>query len=126
MSNGDNKVVELIQQKLESSGFTEDALAMEFTRQHGEDLRRVDGWGKWLEWDGNRWAFDQTVNVFDLARRICREAAGKATSPPKALSKATTVAAVEKLARADRQHAAIVDQWDQEPWTFNTGSNHDR
>ena len=30
------------------------------------------------------------------------------------------VAAVERLARADRQLAATVDQWDADPWLLNT------
>ena len=55
--------------------FSEDALAQEFTRRHGDELRYVDGWGRWLRWDGTRWAFDDTIAVYDLARAVCREAA---------------------------------------------------
>jgi putative DNA primase/helicase len=120
MTKGESKVVRLVEENLEVPSFTEDALALEFTLRHGEGLRYVDGWGKWLEWNGHRWAFDQTVNVFDLARQICREAAATAKTGQKTLSKATTVAAVEKLAKADRKHAATVDQWDTDPWLLNT------
>ncbi len=45
--------------------FSEDALALEFTRKHGGDLRYVATWGKWLVWTGTHWRFDDTVNVFD-------------------------------------------------------------
>src|SRR4051812_9944050 len=31
-----------------------------------------------------------------------------------------TVAAIERLARADRRHAATVDIWDSDPWLLNT------
>jgi putative DNA primase/helicase len=36
------------------------------------------------------------------------------------LTSAPTVAAVERLARSDRRHAATVDQWDSDPWSLNT------
>ena len=38
----------------------------------------------------------------------------------KRLASARTVAAVERLAKADRRLAATVDQWDADPWLFNT------
>ena len=41
MNGGQDKVVRLIEDQLEAPEFTEDALALEFTRQHGEDLRFV-------------------------------------------------------------------------------------
>ncbi len=36
------------------------------------------------------------------------------------IASARTIAAVEKLARSDRQHAATADQWDGDPWLLNT------
>ncbi len=126
MSDGENKVVQLVQQNLEASGFTEDALALEFTRQHGDRLRYVAAWNRWLIWDGSRWTFDETIHVFDLAREVCRAAAAKANSGQKTLAKAATVAGVERLAKADRTHAGTVDQWDAQPWIFNTRDGHDR
>ncbi len=125
MSDGESKVVRLVEEKMEASSLTEDALALEFTCRHGEDLRYVAAWSRWLMWDGCSWKFDETIHVFDLARQICREAAAKAKSGQKTLAKATTVAGVEKLAKTDRTHAAIVEQWDPDAWTFNTGGNHD-
>ena len=126
MNGGQDKVVQLIEDQLEAPEFTEDALALEFTRQHGEDLRFVAAWGKWLQWDGRRWDFDLTIHAFDRARKICREAAARANKGQKTLAKANTVAGVEKLAKADRVHAAEVEQWDHDPWIFNTGGNLDR
>ena len=102
-------------------GFSEDDLAMRFTRKHGPDLRYVAAWGKWLEWDGARWRFDSTLRVFYLARLSCRAAAAEADEDdaPK-IASARVVAAVEKLAKADRQHASTVDAWDLDPWLLNT------
>ncbi len=41
--------------------FSEDAIALKFTELHGDDLRYVAPWGKWLIWNGECWAFDSTV-----------------------------------------------------------------
>ena len=38
------------------------------------------------------------------------------------IASAQKVAAVEKLARADREHAATVEQWDRDLWLLNTPS----
>ncbi|MEE8041625.1 MAG: phage/plasmid primase, P4 family [Pseudomonadales bacterium] len=103
-----------------SPAFSEDALGREFTRRHGDDLRYVAGWGRWLMWDGTHWAFDETMRSFDLARDVCRKAAQECNKGAKQVASAKTVAAVEKLAKADRQHAATVDQWDADPWLLNT------
>ena len=102
---------------------SDDNLALAFTAAHGEDLRFVAAWSRWLRWDGARWEFDDTLAVWSLARAICREAAARLDNKPneaKAVTSAKTVAAVERLARSDRKHAAIVDQWDADPWLLNT------
>ncbi|MEE9249656.1 MAG: phage/plasmid primase, P4 family [Alphaproteobacteria bacterium] len=104
--------------------FSEDAIALTFTELHGADLRYVSPWGKWLIWDGQRWAFDSTVAVFDLARAVCREEAArcKKKTDGQKIANAKTRAAIESLARADRRHAATIDQWDADPWLLNTPS----
>ena len=57
-----------------------------------------------------------------MARRICREAASECNKDRVAatLASAKTVAAVERLAKADRRLAATADQWDADPWLLNT------
>ena len=102
--------------------FSDECLALRFTGQYGQTLRYVAGWGRWLEWDGAVWKSDETMNVFNLARRICRQASSEANKEKVAsiVASAKTVAAVERLAKADRQHAATVDQWDSDPWLLNT------
>jgi putative DNA primase/helicase len=102
--------------------FTDEALALQFADRFERELRYVDSWGRWLRWDGTRWRFDDTLAAFDLARRICREAAATCNKQKiaAALASAKTVAAVERLAKADRRLAATIDQWDREPWVLNT------
>jgi putative DNA primase/helicase len=101
---------------------SEDALALSFAERHAVDLRYIAAWGRWLCWDGRRWLFDSTLDAFDRVRRICREAASEANEArvQTALASAKTVAAVERLARADRRLAATTDQWDADPWVLNT------
>ncbi len=102
--------------------FSDDALALGFAGQHAGRLRYVDAWGRWLHWDGVCWRFDETLVAVNLARSVCRDEAAMCNEPrvAKALASGATVAAVERLARADRRLAATTDQWDADPWALNT------
>lgn len=100
---------------------SEDALALAFVDQHVDNLRYIAEWNRWHQWDGMRWRRDRTEIAFDLARQICRDAAAEAqTSDRKRLASASTVAAVARLARADRRIAATVEEWDTDPDLLNT------
>ena len=102
--------------------YSDESLALRFTAQHGDTLRYVAAWGRWYEWTGSVWREDNTLRVFDLARRLCRQASAECQTErvASAVASAKTVAAVERLAKADRLHAATVDQWDSDPWLLNT------
>ncbi len=39
-----------------------------FVREHGEVVRYVSTWGKWLVWDGRRWKLDDACAVESLAK----------------------------------------------------------
>ena len=106
----------------ESVWGTEDALALAFTRRYHRDWRYVATWGRWLIWDGCRWRTEDTLAATDLIRSVCRHAALKSNNPKIAakLASASTVGGVERLARADRRHAATTDEWDADPWLLNT------
>jgi putative DNA primase/helicase len=97
----------------ESDAVSDDGLALAFVDRHGHELRYVAAWGKWLKWTGTHWQIEKTLDVFDKARKTCREAGVK---------KAKTVSAVEMLSRSDRHVAATVEQWDVDPWALNTPS----
>ena len=100
--------------------FSEDSLARQFTEKHHENMRYVAAWGQWMIWDNTHWLKDETLKALDLSRAICREAAAKANERQATLASAKTVAAVNALARADRKHAATVDQWDTDLFLLNT------
>lgn len=107
--------------EVRSPEFSDDALAMRFSALHARDLRFVAAWGKWLKWNGLMWQPDETVEVFDMARAVCRAAASECNkrSEAKQIAGAKARAAVENLARGDRRHASIVEDWDLDDFVFN-------
>ena len=102
--------------------FSDDALALMFAERHADGVRYVAQWGQWLSWTGTRWQADSTLRAFDLARAIAREIAATCKQKKTAISLASakTVAAVERLAKADRRLAATDDQWDARSTVLNT------
>lgn len=97
---------------------SDDALALRFTERHAGDLLHVAEWGKWLRWDGTRWAPDRTLAVLDMARKVCREGIAEAGGE-RGLA-AQKVFAVVQLARSDRRHAQEGAAFDADPWLLNT------
>ncbi len=109
-----------------SPEYSDDRLALRFTEQFRHYLRYVAAWGRWLIWDGTRWHSDLTMEAKDLARRVCREASdevlalGMSAKVATDVASAKTAASVERLAQADRHHAATADLWDRLPLVVNT------
>lgn len=108
------------------SAYTDEGLALRFSNKHANGLRYVAGWGKWMQWTGTHWQPDDTKHVWHHSRTICRRASAECaelTDNQKVaanIASAKTVAAVERLAQADRRHAATVGQWDLDAWVLNT------
>jgi D5 N terminal like len=92
---------------------TEDLLALRFSERHADELRYIAVKGEWRKWNGDHWKPEATLLAFDLARRCCRDIANGKFS-------AKTVAAVERMAKADRRHATTIEQWDANDMDFNT------
>lgn len=102
---------------------TEDDLAISFSQEHADTLCYIAKWGKWYRWNGSVWVEDDTLAVFDATRQHIRQTINDIDRKAKTtLLRAQTVAAVEKLIRSDRRHAATVEQWDADPWVINTPS----
>ena len=101
---------------------TEDGLAAIFTRRFGRDWRYVAVWGRWLTWTGRRWNEDVVLYVQHLVRGICRSASARADSPrlKAKLASASTISAVERIARSEPRHASTIDEWDADIWLLNT------
>src|SRR5215472_9398744 len=100
--------------------FSEEALALEYAKEHAPHLRYVAEWGKWMIWDNSCWKQDNTLRSLDLARQLCRKAAAHANEDAEKLANRTTSSNVAFLARADRRLAATTDQWDAKPLLLNT------
>jgi putative DNA primase/helicase len=109
-------------QEARPPAFSDIALALRFADKHANDLRFVAAWSRWFEWDGVRWHQDDTLRAFDLARAVCQAASSECNKPRLAgvIAGAKTVAAVERLAKADRRHAATIAEWDADVWLLNT------
>src|SRR5262249_34188724 len=97
-------------------------LASRFVKKHHHELRYVAKWGQWFRYDGKAWREEGTLWAFDAARAVCREAAAETDKQgeSKGIASAKVIAAIERIAKADRQIAATVDQWDCDPWLLNT------
>jgi putative DNA primase/helicase len=102
--------------------YSDDALAQVFTERYGDDLRYTAEWGRWSIWNGHAWETDKTRRVADMARDCCRDVSESCQDVKlgRHVASARTIAAVERLAQADRQHAAEAKAWDADPWILNT------
>lgn len=110
--------------------FSDSALAGIFTATYGNVLKYVVAWGKWFWWDRHQWKHDNVLHAYDMARTICNEqsfklsdwlmAEGKPPTPARGIASSKTISSVEKLARSDRLHRALVGQWDKDPMLLNT------
>ncbi|MEA2754278.1 MAG: putative primase/helicase [Aliidongia sp.] len=109
--------------KGEAPKFSEGALAVEFVRRH-PGWRYVALWGRWFEWQGYRWAFEETAKAKDLAHAVgcdtARIGLQNKGQTAKKLASDQTANAVERLARVNRAYAATAKQWDQDPWLLAT------
>ncbi len=98
---------------------------LRFGELHKKHLRYVARWSKWFMYDGKRWAEDETLNVFTLARHLCHEMAAllhdpKNPNPAKEWASPKTYAAVVTGARSVESLAADTRQWDADDWVLNT------
>lgn len=102
-------------------GHSEDAIALSFVATNGSDWRHVALWGKWLNWTGTHWQIDETREVQDRIRAVCR-ACTSDLKPGEArrIASARTIKAVESIASSDRQVALGTDALDTHCNLLNT------
>lgn len=117
---------------------TENALAQRFIDLHGEDLRYVPLWRKWLVWDGKRFKIDNdSAAVLRLARKFAaklwddfaklakrdqsldEKTIKVVTSFCKETNKEKNIGAFIKLARADSRVCVNVDDINANPSLLN-------
>jgi len=95
---------------------SEDAIALEFTRQHRDTLRFDHNAGKWYQWQFTHWTSTDVPVAFHFAREIGR----RLGSGKKSTCKASVAGGAERFARADPAHAVTSDVWDNDPWLLGT------
>ena len=100
---------------------SEDAIAVRFVAQHGNDWRFVAAWNRWLKWTGTHWVPDDTQQVQDLVRSVCRQSClDLKPAEARRIASARTINAVRGIASTDRSVAVGVDVWDSHPGILNT------
>lgn len=112
----------LLKSGAELPEYSDDSLALRFTERYGDALRYTAAWGRWSQWTGAVWEQDSTLEVYNLVRQVCRAESARCEDKRVAtrMKSEVTRAAVERFARDDRRHAAVIDQWDSDPWILNT------
>jgi putative DNA primase/helicase len=101
--------------------FSDDRLALDFVKAHGDGYRWSPGMG-WMAAGPTIWARDDSLTRYDMARRICRAAAACAAKAEeqKRLTSAKTVSAVLSLAQSDQRIVVPATAWDGDPVLLNT------
>lgn len=122
----------------EEQRFTDIGFARLFAELHGDDIRYVPMWGKWIIWHRKRWHIDHNdVLVTKLAEDVAKtiyeslpgitdtDGAKKALAAErKAASSATTIRNFIKLARGADGVRIQPDDLDADPWLFGVENGY--
>lgn len=97
---------------------------------HGARLRYCKAWGKWLLWDGMRWATDETDYIFDCCKGIVETMQAEVQTLPQdrreaafkwamQCESAKRIREMEFLARTERAVIVTPDRLDTGPYDLN-------
>jgi P4 family phage/plasmid primase-like protien len=104
------------------SGPTEDGTALALVELYGDEIRYCPQRGRWLLWDGARWAWDGAEGVREMVRSIARalpEGDGWSSHKRRALS-ASGVNGITRLAQSDTRVVVDLEDLDSRPLELNT------
>ena len=115
---------------LTSARCTDVGNAQRFIAQHGTKVRYCHTWRKWLEWDGTRWAIDETGAITRRAKAtldaLFHAAAGledderqRLVKHAMASERGARLEAMLRLAESDEQAAITASVLDTDPWKLN-------
>jgi len=102
--------------------------ATRLVRQHGETLRFVTAWGRWLIWNGRRWAPDEVGAVTKLAKATAATIYAEAAGAPDhertwiarhALRSESALAIAAMLKLAESEVAVAPNALDANAWLLN-------
>lgn len=120
----------LPQEELRPPEYSDEEIAREFERRHGNLWAYVAPWQRWLYHGGEKWEHDARGSVRGLIRALCREIAtfvrrrADLKEPQRdrlsaQIASYRTVQAVESMCRADINLAKIPEQFDCDKWVLN-------
>ena len=96
---------------------TQDSVAQIFELKQAGKLLFNHSRGKWMEWDGTRWKFEDTEKAFSFVRDLARSVNfGGASS----LGSASLCGGVEKFVQASRVFAVEGGEFDRDNYLLNT------
>lgn len=101
---------------------TDDGNALRLIDEHETEIRFVPQRGRWLVWDGHRWAWDEAGLVREMARTIARalpNGEGEAKHRARSLSHAG-IAAMVTMAQTDPRTVVHATQLDAHRMLLNT------
>lgn len=101
---------------------TDDGNALRLVDEHEHEIRYVPQRGKWLRWDGHRWAWDDAGSVREMSRAIARElpnGEGEAKHRARSLSTAG-ISAMVSMAQTDPRIVAHAGDLDAHRMLLNT------
>lgn len=76
---------------------------------------------RWVVWDSQRWAVDESGSVSDRMFHLARTAArGLQPKERRSINSTGFVGGAERRARVDRAHATTSASWDIDPWLLGT------
>lgn len=102
---------------------SDDELARDFIGQHAKELSYCAVMGNWLMWNGHSWKPDDKLKtISDVREFLTEKASAVCGKNSKSIRDKARVMAVEWLARSDQRTAAVVAQFDADPWLLNTPS----
>lgn len=106
--------------------FSQDALAMAWSKQVGPNYKFVNAWNKWLLWDGVRWKIDDTQRTFYECLTMMREvvhwpgSANLSAAQKRDICSRGRIREVLGIAGSYPEHAMRADQFDADPWLLGT------
>lgn len=100
------------------AGPSEESLAREFVRMHGQDWLYDYAIGRWLHWNGARWCWDQS----GLLRHLIVEHLRAACPSKPAMQSSRTARGVQEIIAVNPAIAAPHDRFDAAPMLLGTPS----
>ena len=92
---------------------SEDAIAVEVSRAHADDMIWCPQRGSWYVWEGSRWRRDERGVAFERVRNVCR--IWSANEQNAKWGKHSVVASVERFCRTEQSLVVEVAELDGDP-----------